>query len=124
MTNVFVAFFMIHKNRSKEAFSALIGAWQGILVSDGYVVYKKWVNKRQSCLAHLIRRAIGVSEHSDPDIADVGSAVTKELRLLCYMAKAHPNEKEWKDFYERLMHLFKLENECCRRTCSLFDAPS
>jgi transposase len=108
MTNAFVAFFMIHKKRSKEAFNALIGARQGILVSDGYVVYKKWVNKRQSCLAHLIRRAIGVSEHRDPDIAKIGSLITKELRLLCHMAKVTPSEEEWNDFYQRLMHLFKV----------------
>ena len=36
MTNTMVAFFMIHPNRSKEAFKALIGDWVGILVSDGY----------------------------------------------------------------------------------------
>jgi transposase len=111
MTNALVAFFMIHKNRSKEAFEALVGAWQGILVSDGYAVYRKWVNKRQACLAHLIRRAIGVSEHRDPDIAAVGSAVTKELRLLCYMAKVPPSKKEWEDFYERLMQLFKMKGD-------------
>jgi len=36
-----VAFFMIHSNRSKEAFEALIKDWTGILVADGYGVYRK-----------------------------------------------------------------------------------
>ena len=57
MASATVAFFMIHPKRSKEAFEALIKDWVGILVSDGYGVYKKWVGSRQTCLAHLIRKA-------------------------------------------------------------------
>jgi len=51
MTNTMVAFFMIHPNRSKAAFKALIGDWAGILVGDGYGLYRKWVGLRQTCLA-------------------------------------------------------------------------
>ena len=47
MTNAMVAFFMIHPNRSKEAFKALIGDWVGILVSDGYGLYR--IGKRGRC---------------------------------------------------------------------------
>jgi len=54
MVNSVVAFFMIHPNRSKEAFLQLIADWKGILISDHYGVYVNWVNKRQACLAHLI----------------------------------------------------------------------
>ena len=38
-----VAFFMIHSKRSKEAFKQLIDDWEGVLVSDGYRLYTKWV---------------------------------------------------------------------------------
>jgi len=38
MGNTLVAFFMIHSNRSKKAFEALIQDWSGILASDGYGV--------------------------------------------------------------------------------------
>src|SRR5262249_9848826 len=48
------ALYMIHPHRSKEAFAALIDDWAGILVSDGYGVYRHWVQARQTCLAHLI----------------------------------------------------------------------
>ncbi len=37
----------------------------GILVSDIYVVYRNWVNYRQMCLAHLIRKGNGLSERTD-----------------------------------------------------------
>jgi hypothetical protein len=53
---------MIHPNRSKEAFKALIGDWAGILVSDGYGLYHKRAGLRQTSLAHLIRKAREISE--------------------------------------------------------------
>ena len=56
------AFYMIHPHRSKEAFAALIHDWAGILVSDGYGVYQTWVERRQTCLAHLIRTARSLAE--------------------------------------------------------------
>jgi transposase len=56
MANHLVSFFMIHPNRSKEAFEKLIDDWKGILFSGNYGVYVKWI-KRQACLAHLIRKA-------------------------------------------------------------------
>jgi transposase len=40
------ALSMMHPRRSKEAFAALIDAWTGILVSDGYGVYQHWVGSR------------------------------------------------------------------------------
>jgi transposase len=112
MTSVVASFFMIHRNRSRAAFEELIGTWQGILVSDGYALYRNWVHGRQSCLAHLIRRARSISEHPDADIAAVGASIAKELQLLCHMAKEPPGIKEWNSFYERLMRIFRLNNDC------------
>ena len=61
MASETVAFYMIHPRRSKEAFAALIEDWEGLLVSDGYGVYQNWVERRQTCLAHLIRTARGLA---------------------------------------------------------------
>lgn len=108
MANRTIAFFMIHANRSQAAFEELIGAWQGILVSDGYRIYQKWVNHRQSCLAHLIRRAKGLSERSDPELARCGKWGRAELQRLCKMAKAPPTEAEWRAFYARLCRYIAL----------------
>ena len=79
MANRQAAFFMIHPKRSKEAFEELIGTWNGILISDGYNVYQKWVGKRQTCLAHLIRRADGLAERADPELAACGKWAAAEL---------------------------------------------
>src|SRR5262249_23656376 len=61
MTNEWVAFYLIYPRRSKEAFTALIDDWTGLLVSDGYGVYQSWVETWQTCLAHLIRTARGLA---------------------------------------------------------------
>ena len=111
MANTTVAFFMIHTNRSKEAFEALIGAWTGILVSDNYGVYQKWANMRQNCLAHLIRRAKGLAERSDPELHRCGSWARKELKLLCSWSKDPPTVGEWRSFYARLCRLIALYRE-------------
>src|SRR5438876_11201268 len=63
------ALYMIHPHRSKEAFAALIDDWAGILVSDGYGVYRNWVERRQTCLAHLIRTARSLAEHPQEELA-------------------------------------------------------
>lgn len=104
MANASVAFFLIHPHRSEEAFQELIGGWMGILVSDGYVVYRKWVGLRQTCLAHLIRRAKGLAARGDPELARCGRWARDELQRLVHMAKAPPTEGEWRALYARLSH--------------------
>jgi len=105
MVNSNVAFFKIHKERSRKAFHALIGDWKGILISDGYNVYRRWVQLRQTCLAHLIRDAKGLSEHPKKEIKQFGEAIHLKLRQLCHMAKEKPSEKEWNDFYSGFIDL-------------------
>jgi transposase len=97
-----VAFYMIHARRSKEAFFELIEDWAGLLVSDGYRVYQKWVNARQTCLAHLIRTARGLAERPHPELAACGAWTLVELQKLCQMAKAPPTGGEWQAWYARL----------------------
>jgi transposase len=102
-----VALYLIHPRRSKEAFAALIDDWAGILVSDGYGVYQDWVQQRQTCLAHLIRTARGLSEKRDPALAACGAWALKELQRLCHMAKAPPSGGEWRAWYARFCKLIE-----------------
>jgi transposase len=100
-----VASYRIDPHRSKDAFVALIDEWKGILVSDGYGVYQDWVNQRQTCLAHLIRTARGVSQRRDPDIAACGHAALRELQRLCHMAHEPPSGGQWQAWYARFCRL-------------------
>lgn len=112
MANRAVAFFMIHTNRSKDAFESLIGTWAGILVSDNYAVYRKWVNRRQTCLSHLIRKAKALAERQNPELSAFGNWTQKELQRLVKMAKAPPTIGEWRAFYARLCRLIALYRDC------------
>ncbi len=103
MTNENIAFFKIHQNRSKEAFNALIEDWNGILVSDGFGVYKKWPGSRQSCLAHLIRDAENLAQRDDEFTQRFGKNILELLRQLCHFAKKPPSEAQWTDCYSQLI---------------------
>jgi len=99
------AFYMMHPHRSQEAFAALIDAWAGILVSDGYGVYRNWVQARQTCRAHLIRAARGLAERQHVALAACGTWALAELQRLCPMATAPPTGGEWRAWYARLCKL-------------------
>ena len=99
------ALYLIPPHRSKEAFAALIDDWAGILVSDGYGVYRHWVQARQTCLAHLIRTARGLAARDNPVVAACGTWALAELQRLCHMATAPPTGGEWRAWYARLCKL-------------------
>src|SRR5262245_37215256 len=100
-----VAFYMIHPHRSKEAFTALIDDWAGILVSDGYGVYQHWVQARQTCVAYLTRTARSWEERQQADLAAGGAWALAKLQRLCHMATAPPTGGEWRAWYARLCKL-------------------
>jgi len=105
MVNPTVALFKVQASRNTAAFEALIGRWAGILVSDGYGVYCQWVHARQTCLAHLIRRARGLSERQDPELAGCGHRVLTELQRLVHWAQAPPTTGDVQTWYARMVHL-------------------
>ena len=105
MANETVALYMIHPRRSKEAFAALIEDWEGLLVSDGYGVYQHWVERRQTCLAHLIRTARGLASRPQAELAACGTWALAELQRLCHMAHSPPTGGEWRAWYARLCTL-------------------
>jgi transposase len=105
MVNTTVALFTVHASRSQAAFEALIERWAGILVSDDYGVYQQWAHGRQTCLAHLIRRARGLAERRNPEIAWFGRRVMRELQRLVHWATAPPTSGEVQMWYARMVHL-------------------
>jgi len=111
MANRKVAFFMIHKNRSQKAFEQLVDAWEGILVSDDYRLYRNWVHERQSCLAHHIRRAKGLAERKNPELAWFGTRLLTELSLIVQWAYQTPTMGEWRAFIARFKGLLNKHRE-------------
>lgn len=113
MVNTVMAFYMIHSNRSKAAFEALVQNWAGILISDDYRAYLKWIGKRQTCLAHLIRRAVALTEKKDEELKAFGAALQDDLKLLCHWAKAPPDIDTELAYYTRSFHF--LVEHCERK---------
>ena len=91
-----------------KAFEALIADWQGILISDSYGLYRSWAKARQSCLAHLIRKAKGLSERKKPDLSRFGKIITAFLQQLAHFAKSPRDSKEWIEFYRHLLFALSL----------------
>jgi transposase len=107
-----VAYFDVHPKTSNEAFGALIEDWVGILVSDGYAVYERWVELTQTCLTHLIRQTRGLSEGKNQEIRAFGRRALAELKRLCSVARAPPIiVGEWRAFYARLSHLISRNHD-------------
>jgi transposase len=108
MVNARVAFYRIDPHRSKKAFEALIQDWQGILISDSYGLYRKWIHGRQTCLAHLIRKAIALAEKKKLDQKRFGEIMTALLRRLTQFAKDPPTSRQWTEFYRLLLFTLSL----------------
>jgi len=108
MVNEKVAYYRIDPNRSKKAFERLIENWRGILISDSYGLYRNWVDDRQTCLAHLIRKAVGLAERRKPNLKRFGQIMTALLRQLVGFAHQHPSPKQWNEFYAHLLLTLRL----------------
>jgi transposase len=107
MANTTVALFIVQASRSKAAFEALVERWAGILVSDGYEVYRQGLHQRQTCLAHLIRRTRGLSERKEPELARFGRRVMAELQRLVHWATAPLTNGQVQMWYARMVHLLR-----------------
>lgn len=88
-----IAVFIIGP-RTKEMFRILVNeAFVGWLVTDGYVTYRdhQW---RQRCLAHLIRKAVGLSGAVDEKARKMGAWLLRELRRLIKTVAAGGEEAQ------------------------------
>jgi len=73
--------------------NALQDGFLGLLMSDGYGVYRAWEN-RLRCWAHLLRKLRGLAESSDARVAAVGKemeGLMKTLMTAIYAARINPS---------------------------------
>ncbi|MBN8517164.1 MAG: IS66 family transposase [Candidatus Accumulibacter sp.] len=74
--------------RSAEIFvNALQGGFAGCLMSDGYAVYRSYLN-RIRCLAHLLRKARGLAEATCRHTSQVGQQLLDLLGALMQATQA------------------------------------
>ena len=79
--------------RSREMLeNALQDGFAGLLISDGYGVYRAWPN-RLRCWPHLLRKLRGLAESSDARFSGVGQAMEglmKTLMAAIYAVRIDP----------------------------------
>lgn len=63
--------FLIGPRSQEMLENTLQDGYHGILISDGYVVYRAWEN-RLRCWPHLMRKLWGLTESSDHRVSGVG----------------------------------------------------
>ena len=87
-----VCLFLIG-NRSKELVTSLFGEqFSGWLMSDGYIVYRKFKN-RLRCWAHVTRKARGLEEAFNAEAMTFGKEVNKwldQFMKAIYEARENP----------------------------------
>jgi transposase len=91
--------------------NALQDGYTGILISDGYAVYRNWEN-RLRCWPHLMCKLRGLAESSDGRVSRVGQemeAILTALMAAIYAARLDPPPQALSERYaaevKRLQHL-------------------
>lgn len=93
ITSATVVFFMVGPRTFEMIFNVLGNRFKGILMSDGYTVYRHWLN-RLRCWAHLDRKIKGLCDSTDLRIARVGKQIfrlVEGFKVAIYAARAAPD---------------------------------
>jgi hypothetical protein len=103
-----VTLFLIGR-RSWDVIADVLEGFAGWLMSDGYQVYRQYA-KRLRCLAHLIRKARGLSESLNQEAQQFGEKTLDYMADLIegiYRARAGPEINPKEEFAEQLAELKK-----------------
>jgi hypothetical protein len=97
-----IAVYRIGTRKKTELLNLITSAFIGWLITDGYGAYRSH-QKRQRCLAHLIRKAVALTGAVDEDVQKTGDWFLRELRgLIKAMARGEDGRKECKPILARL----------------------
>jgi hypothetical protein len=94
-------------SRSWDVIADIVAGFSGWLMSDGYGQYRRY-GKRLRCLAHIIRKARGLADSTDPQAAQFGEPILETLALFLqgvYLARGDPERDLPASFAEELHHL-------------------
>jgi len=88
-----IAVYLIGTRKKEELLKLITAAFMGWLITDGYGAYRSH-EKRQRCLAHLIRKAVALSGAVDEKAQNLGDWLLRELRgLIKTMAQGGEDSK-------------------------------
>lgn len=78
-----IAVYRVGSRKKTVLLELVTDVFVGWLVSDGYMAYRSY-EKRQRCVAHLIRKAVALADGINGDAAELGEWLLKELRGLIH----------------------------------------
>jgi hypothetical protein len=78
-----IAVYRVGSRKKTVLLDLVTEVFVGWLVSDGYLAYRSY-EKRQRCVAHLIRKAVALAEGVNAEAAQLGDWLLKELRGLIH----------------------------------------
>lgn len=78
-----IAVYFIGTRKKEELLHLITAAFMGWLITDGYGVYRDF-EKRQRCLAHLIRKAVALLGAVDEKAQKMGDWFLREIRGLLH----------------------------------------
>ena len=76
-----IAVYLIGTRKKEMLLQLITEAFMGWIITDGYGVYRGY-EKRQRCLAHLIRKAVSLTGAVDEKVQKMGDWFLNELRRL------------------------------------------
>ena len=97
-------------SRGSDIPKKVLEGFLGWLMSDGYVVYRKWL-KRLRCWSHLLRKCKGLEESVDQEAHNFGSSLSgllNDLKTSIYKAREGPSEdisKQENDTLNKILNL-------------------
>lgn len=122
---VFVAqyttLFLIGSRGMEILSNALSSAFQGNLMTDGYLTYRH-MNNRLRCWAHLLRKMQGLTESTDARVARAGKAMQDVLCTLMeaiYLARKTPGHENG-----MLASQYAVQIACLRTLCEQHNGDS
>ena len=105
------AIYRIGSRKKTELLHLIMASFCGWLVTDGYSAYRSY-DKRQRCLAHLIRKAVALTGAVGKGAQKSGQWFLRELRgLIKAMARGEDGRKECRPILARLKRACNLGSE-------------
>jgi len=106
-----IAIYQIGTRKKQQLLNLITEVFFGWLITDGYGAYRSY-EKRQRCLAHLIRKAIALTGAVDKQAQKAGDWLLRELRsLIKLMAQGEAGMKPCRPILARLKRACNLGSQ-------------
>lgn len=96
-------FFKINPSRSAQAYQHIFGLFKGTLTTDRYGAYNQHLGQKQSCLAHIDRYFVKMSQRSGID-GSCGTLLEDQLDQVF---------KLWREFKDKRLSRCELQKKTC-----------